>query len=74
MSMDKAIQSGKEHRKPYRKYCEQIDKTCRPGGDCPWCYGNRRHKTERQTPIIEETELDTMQTLRFPFGSATGFD
>jgi hypothetical protein len=33
------------------------------------------HKVEKQTPIIEETELDTeMLEMRLPIGSATGFD
>lgn len=43
MALDKAIQHGKEKRKPYMKYCEQVDKTCRPHGGCPHCKGNRLH-------------------------------
>lgn len=45
MSLNKAIQSGKEHRKPYRK-AKAIDKTCRNHGGCPYCEGNRKHSTE----------------------------
>jgi hypothetical protein len=41
MSLEKAIKSGKEHRKPYYKYCEQIDPACRNHGGCPWCEANR---------------------------------
>lgn len=44
MALDKAIQSGKEHRKPYFKYCEQIDPSCRNHGGCPWCEANRKHR------------------------------
>ena len=44
MALDKAIKSGKEHRKPYYKYCEQIDPSCRNHGGCPWCEANRKHK------------------------------
>jgi len=44
MSLEKAIKSGKEHRKPYYKYCEQIDPSCRNHGGCPWCEGNRKYK------------------------------
>lgn len=46
MSLDKAIEHGKEHRKPYRG-SGRFDMTCRPhsGGkyrtQCPWCSGNR---------------------------------
>lgn len=43
MSMDKAIASGKEHRKPY-KGAKAIDATCRNHGSCEWCKGNRLHK------------------------------
>lgn len=36
MSLDKAIASGKEHRKPYqggKAYCQ----SCRNHGGCTWC-------------------------------------
>lgn len=42
--LDKAIQSGKEHRKPYRGF-KRIDKSCRNHGSCGWCLGNRMHST-----------------------------
>ena len=45
MSLDKAIKSGKERRKPYRK-AKAVDKTCRNHGGCPYCEGNRKHSTE----------------------------
>ncbi len=43
MSLDKAIQHGKEHRKPYRG-SKAIDPSCRNHGSCPWCKRNRLHK------------------------------
>ena len=43
MALDKAIKSGKEHRKPYRG-SKSIDATCRNHGGCPWCEENRKHK------------------------------
>lgn len=43
MALDKAIKSGKEHRKPYRG-SKSIDPTCRNHGGCPWCEENRKHK------------------------------
>ncbi len=47
MSLDKAIKSGKEHRKPYYK-SGKFDKTCRPGGSCPWCRSNREHNLKKR--------------------------
>lgn len=41
--LDKAIESGKEHRKKYRK-SEAFDMTCRLHGSCPWCKGRRLNK------------------------------
>lgn len=42
MSHDKAIQHGKEHRKPYRD-SRRFDSSCRHGGSCDYCRGNRMH-------------------------------
>lgn len=56
MSLDKAINSGKEHRKPYRK-SKAFDKTCRNHGSCPYCESNRKHSTEvRKMKGLEEDE------------------
>ena len=46
MSLDKAIKSGKEHRKPYRK-AKAVDSTCRNHGTCPWCQGQVRYKKRK---------------------------
>ena len=43
MSLDKAIEHGKEKRKPYRG-SKAFDHTCRNHGGCPWCEENRKHK------------------------------
>ena len=40
MSLDKAIEHGKEKRKPYKKP-KSIDATCRNHGSCEWCRGNQ---------------------------------
>lgn len=53
MSMDKAIQYGKEHRKAYRG-AKAIDRTCRNHGSCEWCKGNRKHKFLNKMVDIEE--------------------
>lgn len=47
MSLDKAIVSGKEHRKMYRG-AKAVDCTCRNHGSCAWCQGNRTYKNERR--------------------------
>lgn len=41
--LDKAIENGKEFRKPY-KGSKAIDPSCRCHGGCPWCLGNRMYK------------------------------
>lgn len=43
MSLRKAIEHRKEHRRPYYG-SKAIDKTCRNHGGCPWCEENRKHK------------------------------
>ena len=43
MALDKAIQHGKEHRKPYTGG-KAIDRTCRNHGGCTWCEENRKYK------------------------------
>lgn len=64
LSLDKGIEHGKEHRKPYYK-SGAFDLSCRPHGGrgrkrdaraCPWCYGNRMHKHKRAEPIIESED------------------
>ena len=58
MSLDKAIEHGKEKRKPYRG-SKAFGHTCRNHGGCPWCEenrkernGNRKMADERNTFII----------------------
>jgi hypothetical protein len=47
MSLTKAIEHGKEHRKPYRG-AKAADATCRNHGDCPVCASNRQHSTRKR--------------------------
>lgn len=53
MSLNKSIQSGKEHRKPYRG-AKAIDSTCRNHGSCGWCHGNRTHKNDKRELAAEQ--------------------
>lgn len=49
MSLDKAIEHGKEKRKPYHG-SKAIDGTCRNHGSCDWCRDNRKHKFRDRNP------------------------
>ena len=55
MPLDKAIASGKEHRKPYRG-AQAVDASCRPHGGCPHCEAGREHKDEKRKPLEVEEE------------------
>lgn len=47
MSLDKAIKSGKEHRKKYIK-AKAVDSSCRNHGNCEWCKENRLHNNKKK--------------------------
>jgi hypothetical protein len=47
MSLDKAIEYGKEHRKQYND-SKRISSSCRNHGDCDWCKNNRLKKIQQQ--------------------------
>jgi len=58
MSLKKAIESGKERRKPY-KGSKSWDSSCRNHGSCSWCERSRTHNTKKKLSAakqqIEET-------------------
>jgi hypothetical protein len=45
--LDKAIKSGKEHRKPYYD-TRRFDRSCRNHGSCEWCQANRLYSITRE--------------------------
>jgi hypothetical protein len=47
MSLDKAIEHGKEKRKPYRRSA-RFDYSCRHGGSCEYCRNNRLFERVRK--------------------------
>lgn len=57
--LDKAIEHGKEHRKPYY-HSGRFDLTCRPHGGCPWCEEARlkgyRRDNEAVSVQLEDVE------------------
>jgi hypothetical protein len=50
MSFDNEYPNRKDRRKPYRKSA-RFDVTCRPGGECDYCKGNRTFRNRRREPI-----------------------
>lgn len=60
MGLEKAIQHGKEHRKPYRG-AKSVDSTCRNHGGCPWCEGNRLHQYRKADNIAREKVKEACQ-------------
>ena len=58
MSLDKAIEHGKEHRKKYHG-SKRFDMTCRPHGGgrkaypCPWCTANRLHADRKARGLAD---------------------
>lgn len=55
MSLDKAIQHGKEHRKPYIGG-KSIDRTCRNHGSCDWCKDASKVQQEIANAKLAEYE------------------
>lgn len=52
MSFDKAIEYGKEKRKPYKK-AKAIDSRCRNHGTCQYCKENRLFKYTKKLLRLE---------------------
>lgn len=46
MSLNKAIEHGKEHRKKYYG-AKSIFKSCRNHGACEWCKDNRTYRNRK---------------------------
>lgn len=57
MGMEKAIQSGKEHRKEYYG-AKSFDKSCRNGGSCAYCQANRIYKNKKRLQSMLDKEKD----------------
>lgn len=61
MSLDKAIEHHKEHRKEYHG-SKSFDSTCRNHGSCDWCRENRQINSlkniERTDEMLKEFNKD----------------
>ena len=58
--LDKAIESGKEHRKSYRGSA-RFDKSCRCNGGCPYCRNNRLHNLTSKILAAEADIKDALE-------------
>lgn len=54
MSLDKAIEHGKEKRKPYR-HSKAFDPSCRNHGSCPYCEASRRYNDIKVRKAADES-------------------
>lgn len=61
MSLDKAIEHGREHRRQYRG-SKAIDATCRNHGNCFWCQSNRQHANKKRE-ICAEYKMKELEVL-----------
>lgn len=63
MPLDKAIEHGKERRKPYYG-AKAIDRTCRNHGTCVWCERNRLHSSRKRELAASygEEEIHTLRS------------
>lgn len=62
MSLDKAIEHGKEHREPYAG-SKAIDRSCRNHGDCEWCLGNRLHSRKKSEAALDSDVRDYFEEI-----------
>ena len=62
MSLDKAINSGKEHRKQYRgsKLC---DRSCRNHGSCSYCRKNRAYANRKRIERANSQKKDLLNDI-----------
>lgn len=55
MGLEKAIEHGKEHRKPY-KDSRAFDMSCRNHGTCDYCQGNRLYSSRKRAEAMRSRE------------------
>lgn len=53
MAFDKTYPNRKDRRRQYHG-SKAIDASCRPGGDCPHCQGNRHHANRKRLISTEQ--------------------
>lgn len=63
MAFDKTYPNRKDWRRQYYG-AGRIFASCRPGGDCPWCQGNRRHQLMKQLLRMHDDEHEDGRHVR----------
>ena len=69
MALDKSIEHGKEHRKPYRG-AKAVDKTCRNHGSCEHCAAGRRHKFLWQMSVEDVDAINSIVRFKERYKSS----
>ena len=64
MGLEKAIEHGKEHRKPYRGW-ERFDTWCRNHGGCNWCEKNRLYQRNKEIEKANDKMKEALEDLSF---------
>lgn len=62
MSLDKAIQHGKEKRKQYTG-ARAIDPSCRKHGFCEWCKSNRIYRQLKKDEASRERLREDYESI-----------
>ena len=57
MGFDNEHPNRKDIRKPYYK-SGKCARSCRPGGDCPYCQAGRQHPGKRREPADIKEQLE----------------
>jgi hypothetical protein len=60
MSFDKSYENRKDWRQKYHK-SKAFDRTCRPGGSCPYCQSGRKHKRRIADVSAQEQVRESLQ-------------
>lgn len=65
MSLNKAIESGKEHRQPY-KGGKSVSYGCRNHGSCSYCRSNRLHSQRKREAAAAIDSIQVGPSLAGP--------
>lgn len=62
MGFDNKYPNRKDWRKPYYKLAKRVDGSCRNGGSCPWCKGNRTYRHRKRLASLESQLIEINET------------
>lgn len=69
MSLEQAINHGKEHRKQYHpNSAKSIDWSCRNHGECKWCAENRQFSDKKREFDADEYMEEWADWMNAPLG------